>query len=156
MQTKRYEQQRESTLAAGAVLEATIQNDSERRANFHGIRFQGRLRADNASADNESHGYIILTCEPGGYPALTEAQVDSSSDLETRSEIIIAIIPWAIFGGSTNPVGTGTLWDWSLDIKTSRTCSKGSKLVGYVISLNESAKSTIVSNMLLSCFETTL
>ncbi len=156
-QTKRYERSNEVTIAAGGTPDVlTIQNNSERRANFHGIRYQGRIKIDNASADNESHGLILLTCEPGGYGTLTEANVDSGSDLETRSEVIIAVQPWSVFGGSTSLVGGDTFFDFHFDIGTSRTCSKGSKIVGYVFNMAESAKSVILAHSLLSCFETTL
>ena len=156
MQTKRYARLSEATVAAGATSRVDIDNVAERRANWHGIRYQGRLRADNASADNEAHGIILLVCIPGQLSTLVETNVDSDSELENKSGIIIAIIPWAVFGGSTNPVGEGTLFDWNMVIKTSRTCSKGDELQGYVISFSESAKSIIISNSLLSCFETTL
>jgi len=156
MQTKRYNRTAEQTVAAGAVNVLTIQNTSERRANFHGIRFSGRLRADNASADNEAHGLLMIICKPGGFDTLTETDVDSDSGLEDRSEVNCIVKPWAVFGGSTNPVGGGTFVDWDFVMKTSRTCSKGSSIQGYVISMAESAKSIVVSHQLLSCFETTL
>ncbi len=156
MQQKRYDRTSEQTVGAGAVTQLIFRVQENRRSNFHGIRYQGRLRADNASADNEAHGLIIITCEPGGYPTLAEADVDSNANLEDRSEVLVAVLPWSVFGGSTNPVGGDTFFDWDLAIGTSRTCSKGAGIAGYVISMAESAKSVIVSHHLLSGFETTI
>ncbi len=156
MQTKRYATLREDTLASGALLEGDIVNQSERRANFHGIRYSGRLRADNASADNEASGYIYLDCNPAQLGQITEISFDSTSDLENASGFRVALLPWSVFGGSTNPVGAGTFFDWDIVIKTSRTCSKNDRLQMGVVSFAESAKSVIVANALLSCFETTL
>jgi len=156
MQTKRYATLREDTLAAGAVLNAAINNSAERRANYHGIRCQGRLRADNASADNEASGYIAIDCQPAQLGDLTEAQFDSVSDLENSSGLRVTLTPWSVFGGSTNPVGADTFFEWDFSLKTSRTCSKNDELKMTVVSFAESAKSVIVSNALLSCFETTI
>jgi len=156
MQTKRYATFREDTLAAGAIMNADIVNTSERRANFHGIRCSGRLRADNASADNEASGYIAIDCRPAQLGALTEANFDSVSDLENASGFRVALIPWSVFGGSTNPVGGNTFFEWDIVIKTSRTCSKNDELKMLAVSFTESAKSVVLSNCLLSCFETTL
>jgi len=156
MQVKRYARGVEDTVAAGGVNSVIITNSQSRRANFHGIRWQGRLRADNVSADNEAHGMLALMCQPGGFTGLTEPDFDSDSNLEDLSAITIAMVPWSVFGGSTNPVGGNTFFDWNIVIKTSRTCSRGDMLRGKVISYNESAKSIVISNQLLSCFETTL
>ena len=156
MQTKRFERTAEETLGASGVSEISITNLELRRTNFHGIRFQGRLRADNVSADNEAHGFIIIACVPGGFDDLTETDVDSSGDLQARSEILAVVMPWSVFGGSSNPVGANTFFEWDIVMKTSRTCPRGSALQGYVISMAESAKSVIVSHALLSCFETTV
>jgi len=156
MQTKRYALIREATVASAGASRGEIINNSDRRANFHGIRWKGRIRADNASADNEAHGVLLLFCKPDMYPDLTESAFDSNNDLETASPVVIAIEPWSVFGGSTNPVGEGTHYDFNIVIdRTSRTCSKDEKIIGAIISYQESSKSVIV-NHLLSCFETTL
>ena len=156
MQQKRYVREAEDTLGASGVAQLIFRVLENRRANFHGIRYQGRLRADNVSADNEAHGLIIVTCEPGGYDALAEVDVDSNANLEDRSEVLVAVKPWSVFGGSSNPVGANTFFEWDISIGTSRTCSKGAGIAGYVISMAESAKSIVVSHHLLSAFETTL
>ena len=156
MQTKRYGTLIEDTLAAGATLVANIVNDSDRRANFHGIRARGRLRADNVSADGEAGGYIFLDCTPAQLGQITEASFDSVGNLEDASGFRVALVPWSVFGGSTNPVGGDTFFDWDIVIKTSRTCSKNDRLQMGVVSFAESSKSVIIANALLSCFETTL
>ncbi len=156
MQTKRYAIIVEDTLAAGGINTADIVNQSDRRANFHGIRFKGRLRADNASADNEAHGFIALHCSPAILGGVTESNFDTASDLENQSGIMVAIEPWSVFGGSTNPVGSNTYHEWDFVIKTSRTCAKNDELKAIVVSNAESAKSVVISHALLSCFETTL
>ena len=156
MQTKRYATLRESTLAAAGSLPVSIINDSDRRANFHGIRCCGRLRADNVSADGEASGYIVIDCNPAQLGQITEASFDSVGNLEDASGFRVALMPWSVFGGSTNPVGAGTFFDWDIVIKTSRTCSKNDRLQMLLVSFAESSKSVIVANALLSCFETTL
>jgi len=156
MQTKRYAITVEDTLAAGGINTSDIVNQSDRRANFHGIRYQGRLRADNASADNEAHGFVAIHCRPAILGGLTESNFDTASDLENQSGIMVAIKPWSVFGGSTNPVGANSFFEWDIVIKTSRTCSKNDELKAIVVSNAESAKSVIISHALLSCFETVL
>ena len=156
MQVKRYATFREDTVGAGGIVNADIVNTSERRANFHGIRCQGRLRADNVSADGEASGYIVIDCQPAIFGNLVEANFDSTSDLENASGTRVVLIPWSVFGGSTNPAGSGTKFDWDITLKTSRTCSKNDELKMYVVSFAESSKSIIVANALLSCFETTI
>ena len=156
MQAKRFARNVEETIAAGGVFSIEIENTNNRRANWHGIRWQGKLRADNVSADGEAHGLLVLFCRSGQFGSLTEPFFDSDSDLEKLSEAIVAVIPWSVFGGSTNPVGANTYQEWSLDIKTSRTCARGGVLEGTIVSMSESSKSIIVSNQLLSAFETTV
>ena len=156
MQSKRYSRNNEETVAAGGIFSVLITNTENRRANFHGIRWQGRIRVDNVSADNESHGLLALMCQPGGFVGLTESSFDSDSNLSDLSDITIAMVPFSVFGGSTNPVGTGTIFDWNIVIKTSRTCARGGSIRGKVINYNESAKSIVIANQLLSCFETTV
>ncbi len=156
MQSKRYAISRESTVASGGIDTITIQNDTKRRANYHGIRWSGRLRADNASADNEAHGFFVLLCRSAAFASLGEANYDTADNLEDQSGIIMIISPWSVFGGSTNPVGVGTTWDWNFEMRTSRTCSANDLISAKIVSLAESAKSVVVGNSLLSCFETVL
>ncbi len=156
MQTKRYARNVEETIAAGAAFNVgEILNNLNRRANYHGIRVRGRLRADNASADNEAHGLIALFCT-NSQLGITESQVDSDTNLQDLSEEIVAICPWSVFGGSTNPVGEGTIFDYEFVIKSSRTCARGQELRLVIFNHTESAKSVINAMSLLSCFETTV
>ena len=153
MQQKRYVRGSELTLATGSRQEIEILQGEPRKANFHGIRASGRIRADNVSADNEAHGLIVIFCKNEDFD-VSEGMVDGASDLESLSEQIVAVMPWAVFGGSTNPVGGGTFFDFEIAPKSSRTCPKGQHLSLAVYSMAESAKSVIITNMLLSCFET--
>ena len=154
MQTKRYAMDRENTLAAGAVEVVEILNSAERKANYHGIRWQGSLRADNASADNEAHGLLVLTCQSNIFGDQAEGAFDSDSDLENQSGVIVAVEPWSVFGGSTNPVGGNTFHAWNIVLGTSRTCSKNDKLMAHIVSFAESAKNVVIEISLLSAFET--
>ena len=155
MQTKRYASDREATIGAGGVRTMEIVNESTRRANWHGIRFSGRIRADNASADNEANGWIAIVCQPGEYTNLIESSFDNDSDLENLSEVIVAVLPWSVFGGSTHPVEFGAIFDFDIVINTSRTCGKGTKLIGYIVSNSVSAKNVLHTSQ-LSAFETVI
>ncbi len=156
MQTKRYSRNVEETIAAGATFGvANIVNNDNNTANFHGIRYWCRLRADNASADNEAHGIVAIYCKSSSaYASLAESAFDSDTNLQDLSNEIMAIVPWAVFGGSTNPVGAGTFQDVEVNFKTSRNCGRGGSILVRVVNYGESAKSIIVSNSLLSCFQT--
>ena len=156
MQAKRYALLREATLAPSGILSNAIINDDSRRTNFHGIRWSGRIRADNATADNEAHGQLVILCKSNSLDNPTEPDFDTSGNLEDQSGIIVMIKPWSVFGGSTNPVGYGTFFDWDVAIATSRNCSKNDELVFLFVSNAESAKNAVVTNSLGSCFETTL
>ena len=153
MQAKRFARINEETVSAGAGGNVDITQTSFRKSNFHGIRAQGRIRADNVSADNEAHGIVALLCKSQEY-TIPETLVDSDSNLEDLSEQIIAIMPWAVYGGSSNPVGGGTYFDFDIHVKSSRTCTKGMELYLGVYNYAESAKSVIISQMLLQAFET--
>lgn len=155
MQAKRYDTMQEQTIGAGNAASINITNSANRRANYHGIRAIGRIRADNVSADNEAHGLVMLLCINDNFPIL-EPDVDSNTGLQELSEQIIAIEPWSVFGGSTSLVGGNTFYDFNFNIKTSRTCSRGQELRLLIVSMAESAKSVVVQHALLSCFETTI
>ena len=158
MQAKRYARFSEGTVAAGAATSiGEIDNTQTRRANWHGIRFWCRLRADNVSADNEAHGIIALYVKPSSeFADLSESNFDSDTNLQNLSEVILAICPWSVFGGSTNPVGAGTFQDIECIPMTSRTVARGAILKALCINYTESAKSIIVSHSLLNCFETVI
>ena len=154
MQVKRFAQENEKTLGSGIATFIEISQNAERKANFHGIRWSGRLKADQVSADNEAHGLLMLTCRTTAFGDLLSNDVNSDAELENLSEIIVATLPWAVFGGSTTLSGAGTIFDWDIVINTSRTCTKGMSLRANTFSDAGSAKSIIIMNQLLSCFET--
>ena len=157
MQTKRFGIDSEATIAVGQIRSVEIDNISDRRANWHGIRFWCRIRADNASADNEAHGLVAIMIRPSSEQGdMGEGSFDTALQLENQSELCIAYCPWAVFGGSTNPVGAGTFQDIECVIKTSRTCGKGAVLTARVINNADSAKSVILATAQLSCFETVI
>ena len=153
MQQKRYANADEVTIASGGSTTLLITNNELNRMNVHGIRYKGRLRADNVSADNEAHGFIILMAHPASY-TFAASDFTNNTELEDASDWIIAVEPWSIFGGSTNPVGFGTFYDWEMVINSSRTLRKDAILRAVVLSQTGSAKSVIVTNHLLSCFGT--
>ena len=159
MQTKRYSLAREQTIATGIAQQLlSITNDSDRRANFHGTRVWCKVKVDQTSADNESHGIIAIMTRSSikTQGALTEADFDSGGDFEDMSENIMAICPWAIYGGSTNQVGGNTFQEIECVFNSSRTLSKGGQLVVICVNYGESQKSVIVHECLLSTFETVI
>ena len=156
-QSKRYALDRELTIAAGGTNLIEILNNQDRRANWHGIRFWCKIRADNVSADNEAHGIVALYVKPASnFPGLSEGSFDSDSDLQNLSEILLAVCPWAVFGGSSNPIGANTFQEIECVFKSSRSVGRGASLVAHFVNYTESAKSVVVQNALLSCFETTI
>ena len=145
MQQKRFDTNEEQTIAAGASDACQIVNQESRKGNFHGIRWNGRIRADNVSGDNEAHGRLILFCLPAAM-TLVAADADSDSELEDLSDFIIASEVWSVFGGSTNPIGEGTHYDFDIAPKTSRTCAKDGYIHAMIVSDPSSAKSVIATH----------
>ena len=155
MQAKRFSRTNEATVGSGAsVVLGTITNNQSRKANFHGIRASGRIRADNVTSDNEAHGLIVIWCKNAEF-TIVENQIDGTSELEEFSDQVVAVLPWAVFGGSTTPNQFGAIFDFDINIgKTSRTCTRGQELELACYSMAESSKSVVVMHSLLSCFET--
>ena len=148
-QTKRYESAELFTIGSPGTLSEIITNTDNLKVNWHGIRFKGRIRADNASADNETHGFCGIMCID--QEGVAVPQLLTEGNLNQFYPFIVAVEPWSVFGGSTNPNQYGSQHDFDYVIKTSRTCPKEGRLIGFVS--NNGAKS-VVATTLLSTFET--
>ena len=148
MQTKRYETAESFTLGTGGQLNEEIANDDNLKVNWHGIRFKGRIMADQVSADNAAAGMIGIMCVP--QEGIATPAVSGEADLNNFYSYIIANEPWRVFGGSSTQ-GFTAIYDFDIVLKSTRTCPKGGRLIGYVS--NRGNKNVIV-NSSLSTFET--
>ena len=153
MQTRRWESNEAATLGNATPLNLVINQDENRRSNFHGIRAKGRIKVDEATANNAAKGFVTLMCIDQQDVAIPN--IDNSADLEDHQGWIVASEVWRIYGGSTTPAGGYTFFDFDWVIKTSRTCPKGGRLILQVFNDSGIAKNVIVTQM-LSAFETTV
>ena len=136
---------------ATGVDNIIIENDEQREQNYHGIRFKGRIIADDNVTNIYMKGYVTLMCIPNDnitIPAITSAAL-----LEDAQSYIIASELWSMFSGPTQTQNRGaSIYDFDFAPKTSRTCSRGGKIVGQVT--NESVSVNAVYSGLLSSFGT--
>ena len=153
MQTKNYENLERQVVPANGQGTISFQNVEKRKENFHGIRFKGRIIVDDANLGLSS-GFIYLLCLP------TSAQptpiMTSSALMDDNNAFLIAIEPFMVLnenaGGNVN-AQFGSVHDWNFEIRTSRTCNEGGRIVA-VVHNDSSSTNSIIVNMLLSCFRT--
>ncbi len=131
------------------VLEVT----DEHRINFHGIRFQGRIFRDNDTSALFQHGYITLLCVPNDQVILSG--IFDVNDMIDWNAMIIAIMPWSVFGRevAAGSDGGSRFFEFSINPATSRTCAKGGKNVAQVTNVG---LGNVVVNTLLTSFTTTV
>ncbi len=153
MQTKRYEAAETQTIPnATGVLNLTITNEENRKANFHGIRCKGTIMGDpNEGTAQFSKGYITLMCiEQSAYATPT---ILSDTDLEDNQGIIVASEIYQTYAGGAIDSGEQMVRHFDIILgKTSRTCPKDGRII-LQISNNSSLTDVIVSAM-ISTFET--
>ncbi len=153
MQSKRFDETELATIPPTTGINTlVIENNDDFRVNFHGIRYKGRILVDNTSANIFQNGYIALLCVPNDFIPTTG--IFDIATMRDMNEMIIAIEPWSMFSNLINgSKGYGTVYDFDIAPKTSRTCSMGGKIVGQVT--NEGLGNVVV-NALLSTFSTTV
>ncbi len=154
MQNKRFDEAELATIPASTgintlVLEVT----DEHRINFHGIRYQGRVHADNLTGDLYQNGYITLLCVPNDQVALSG--IFDVNDMIDWNAMIVAIKPWSIYSrtDANKNDGAQRFVDWDIAPKTSRTCAKGGKIVAQVTNVG---LGNVIVNALLTSFTTTV
>ncbi len=154
MQTKSYKNQERQALAANTQLNLTIQNDEQRRENFHGIRFKGRIISDDVTSGFSS-GFITVMCLPTS--GITVPIIASDTILDDQNEFIIASEPFMVLsvgasGENQNRYGGVYDFDIVLD-RTSRTCSKGGRITCQIH--NDSGSTNLITvNAMVSLFRT--
>jgi len=154
MQNKRFDEAELATIPASTgintlVLEVT----DEHRINYHGMRYKGRIIADNNSANLFQSGYITLLCVPNDQVALSG--IFNVSDMIDWNAMIVAIMPWSMYVRNTTDKGEGgaNYFDFDIAPKTSRTCAKGGKIVAQITNVG---LGFVVVNALLTSFTTTV
>jgi len=153
MQTKSYKNEERLVLAVDTQNNNTFINNSERRENFHGIRWSGRIITDDL-VEGFSSGFVTLMCLPTsgqGIPILK-----SATDLDANQEFIIATLPWMILNpaaGTKENAHAASYFDWAFDIGTSRTCSRGGRIIAQIHN-DSTSTNLVVVNHLFSTFRT--
>ena len=151
MQSKRFDTAEVAVIPTLVGINTLVlENTADHRVNFHGIRYKGRING-SSTANQLQNGYVTLLCVPNDQIALSG--IFNNADMDSWNEMIIAIVPWMILNGATNTAGFGSTFDFEIAPKTSRTCSKGGKIVAQVT--NEGLGSVQV-NALLTLFTTTV
>ncbi len=152
MQSKRFDEAELQTIPTLVGINTlVIQNDAQHRVNFHGIRYKGRLMKDNAGGAIFQTGYVTLMCIPNDFIATTG--IFGIAEMRQMNEMIIAIEPWSIFGGTAGQAGGMGHYDFDISPKTSRTCAFGGKIIGQV---TNSGLGNVLVTALLSTFSTTV
>jgi len=154
MQNKRFDQVELQTLPASSGINTLVlEVEDEHRINFHGIRYQGRILSDNTIGNLFQNGYITLLCVPNDQVILSG--IFNVNDMRDWNEMIIAIIPWSTYNRTGVAAGDGACrcFDFEIAPKTSRTCSRGGKIVAQITNVG---LGIIVVNGLLTTFTTTV
>jgi len=152
---KTYEFTQRQVLPNPGVNSLVIENTENREENFHGIRFSGRIIVDDTVA-GFIDGFITLMCIPNDQIAIPAIQ--SEAVLNDSNSFIIAVRPWMCVNpaaGTTENNEYGSVVDFDFgDIRTSRSCMKGGKIVGQV-TVNGGVNSITLTS-LLSLFRTSI
>jgi len=153
MQNKRFDEAELQTIpTATGINTLVLEVTDEHRINFHGIRYKGRIHADNAVSNKFQHGYVTLLCVPNDQVALSG--IFSVADMIDWNAMIVAIMPWSTYQGVTlTSDGASTFFEFDIAPKTSRTCAKGGKIVAQVTNVG---LGNAVVNALLTSFTTTV
>ncbi len=153
MQNKRFDEAELATIPTlTGINTLVLEVADEHRINFHGIRYCGRIMADDTTgADKYQHGYVTLLCVPNDQVALSG--IFDVNDMIDWNAMIIAIMPWATWAGGTGQAGASRFFDFNITPKTSRTCAKGGKIVAQVTNVG---LASVVVNALLTSFTTTV
>ena len=119
--------------------------------NFHGIRYKGRIIADDKSGEQFGSGMVTLMCIPNDQ--ITIPTLLTEADLNDSNSFIIATEAWAtLTNENTAPnIGATRQYDFEFAPKTSRSCMRGGKIVGQIT--NNSPTTTLTVTHLLSTFE---
>ena len=142
MQTKLFNDVEQITLVPNTVNTLTIDNNEERKANFHNVHISGSIIGDHADADNFARGWICLFCIEQTQFAVPATM--TSTVLENMQGQVILAKPWITFSGVTyNGAADVFRWDIALG-KTSRSCQKGGRLIVKVYSDASSVKDIIL------------
>ncbi len=154
MQSKRFDEAELQTIPTATGINTLVLEVADaHRINFHGIRYKGRIIADNAGVNIFQHGYVTLLCVPNDQVALSG--IFGIADMRDWNEMIIAIIPWSTYTVNITDKGQGStnFFDFEIAPKTSRTCSEGGKIVAQVTNVG---LGSVVVNALLTTFSTTV
>ena len=152
MQSKRFEASETITIPTlTGINSLIIENEDEHRINYHGIRFKGRILKDDVTHNTYQNGYIALLCVPNDFIPITG--IFNTSDMEKMNQMIIALEPWSLQSGASGRGDTTSMYDFDIAPKTSRTCSKGGKIIGQIT--NEGLGSVVLTT-LLTTFSTTV
>jgi len=128
-----------------------IENQENTSVNYHGMRFEGTIMPEDTVGAQFGSGYITLMCIPNDGIAIPTL-LDKNNLIDFQS-FIIAIEPYQTYAVG-NALGATYVHKFSLAPGTSRTCSKGGKIIGQVS--NSSPNPDMILTTLLSSFETTV
>jgi len=153
MQNKSYKHEERLVVPVNGVNTNTFQNLSERKENFHGIRWSGRIITDDL-VEGFSSGFLTLFCLPTAGQAVPNFFTELS--LNDNQDFIIAVMPWMVFNqgaGTKENAHTASMFDFNFEIKTSRTCSRGGRIIAQLTN-DVTSTNLVVFNMLFSTFRT--
>ncbi len=136
------------------TVNLTIENTENRKENFHGIRFKGRIITEDTNVGFSS-GFISVQCLPT--TAQTVPVYTGATVMNDNNDFIIAIEPFMVKNGAAGAelnAETGSIYDFDFRIEgTSRTCSRGGRIIGQVHN-DSTSSNTVIFNALLSTFRT--
>ncbi len=153
MQTKSFKAEERLVLPPNGNNNNTFQNLAERKENFHGIRWSGRMISDDL-VEGFSSGFVTLLCLPiAGQPV---PNIFNELEANENQEFIIATQSWMVFNpgaGTKDNAHFASVFDWDFDIGTSRTCSRGGRIIAQIHN-DITSTNLVVVNHLFSTFRT--
>jgi len=154
MQQKEYEMVIRATIVPSAKSDLIIENTGLSKLNFHGMRFSGRLQVDQEEpTDQYVSGLVTLMCIPNDQ--ITVPTLLTEADLNDSNSFIIGTLTYQMHVTAASldkQLGYGSVFDFEIAPKTSRSCMRGGKIVGQVT--NNLPTADVVLTTLLSTFET--
>ena len=153
MQTKSFLTQERLVIPVDGNNNSTFQNIENRKENFHGIRWSGRIITDDL-VEGFSSGFLTLICVPT--TATATPIIGGAAGLDDNQEFIIATKHWMVLNpaaGTKDNAHTFSGYDFDFEINTSRTCSRGGKIIAQIHN-DSTSVNLVVYTMVFSTFRT--
>jgi len=150
MQMKTFETNQRQAIPVGGQVTSVIEATDNREENFHGMRHKGLIVQD--ATIGFASGFCGIMCIPNDQIAIPVLLTEA--DLNDSNSFIVTIESWMTRIQATGENSEfGAVYAYDHTPKTSRSCMKGGKIVGFVSCTSGSVDGVTFTN-LLSLFRT--